>query len=231
MKLLFDVFIAGSTGYLGRPLGERLTARGHQVYSLARRGSEQRIPRGSRLVVGDALNAASYASLVPRGAVFVHLVGVPHPSPSKAAEFLSVDLPSLRASVEAATQARARRFVYVSVAHPAPVMQAYVAARQASEAILRESGLTSTVLRPWYVLGPGHRWPLALLPMYALASLVPGWRQSARRLGLVTHRQMINALTDAVELTNAASHVIDVPGIRSAGGGRSTAPARSIHQT
>lgn len=231
MKLLFDVFIAGSTGYLGHPLGERLIARGHRVYALARRGSEQRIPRGSRLVVGDALNAASYASLVPRGAVFVHLVGVPHPSPAKAAEFLSIDLPSLRASVEAATQARARRFVYVSVAHPAPIMRAYVAARQAGEAILQESGLVTTVLRPWYVLGPGHRWPLALLPVYALAGLVPGWRQSASRLGLVTHRQMINALTDAVELAHDASRVIDVPAIRRAGGTRSTAPARSMHQT
>ncbi len=190
MKLLFDVFIAGSTGYLGRPLGERLVARGHRVYALARRGSERRIPDGSRVVVGNALDAASYAPLVPRGCVFVHLVGVPHPSPAKAAEFLSIDLPSVRASVEAAVRARARRFVYVSVAHPAPLMHSYVAARQAGEAILRDSGLTATVLRPWYVLGPGHRWPLTLIPLYAMARLIPGWRQTAQRLGLITHRQI-----------------------------------------
>jgi uncharacterized protein YbjT (DUF2867 family) len=38
-------------------------------------------------------------------------------------------------------------------------MKAYVRVRQECEEILRESGLACTILRPWYVLGPGH--PLA----------------------------------------------------------------------
>jgi uncharacterized protein YbjT (DUF2867 family) len=97
-------------------------------------------------------------------------------------------------------------------------MQAYVAARAAGEAALAASGLTATVLRPWYVLGPGHWWPLWLLPAYAVASLLPGSRATALRLGLVTLRQMVGALVCAVEQPPAAgaTRVLDVPAIRGA---------------
>ena len=52
---------------------------------------------------------------------------------------------------------------------------------------------------PWYVLGPGHRWPLALIPFYRLLETVPGKRESALRLGLVTIQEMVAALAWAVE--------------------------------
>src|SRR5262249_44208260 len=97
---------------------------------------------------------------------FVHLVGVSHPSPSKAPLFRSVDLKSLETAVRAAQSAQVKHFVYISVAHPAPVMKAYIAVREECEQIIRNSGLNASILRPWYVLGPGHRWPYALLPMY-----------------------------------------------------------------
>jgi len=45
-------------------------------------------------------------------------------------------------------------------------MKAYIAVREECEEIIQESGLNATILRPWYVLGPGHRWPYMLLPMY-----------------------------------------------------------------
>ena len=107
-------------------------------------------------------------------------------------------------------------FVYLSVAQPAPVMRAYLEARAEGEADLARSGLTATVLRPWYVLGPGHRWPVVLAPLYALARLLPATRESAERLGLVTLAQMIAALVRAIEEPPEAgtTRVVDVPAIR-----------------
>jgi uncharacterized protein YbjT (DUF2867 family) len=96
-------------------------------------------------------------------------------------------------------------------------MQAYTAARADAEAVLRRSGLPATILRPWYVLGPGHRWPLLLLPLYWLASLVPLTRESARRLGLVTLAQMLHALVWAIERPATALRVLEVPDIRRGG--------------
>jgi uncharacterized protein YbjT (DUF2867 family) len=211
------VFVTGSTGYMGRRLAAELLKRGHEVTALARSESNSRVPPGCRTVIGDALEAGSYSARVPRECVFVHLVGVARPNPRKAAEFQEVDLSSIRAAVTAAALAGAKHFVYVSVAHPAPVMQAYIEARMQGEALIRSAGLNATILRPWYVLGPGHWWPLALLPTYWLMERIPSTRETARRLGLVTIRQMVRALAAAVEHPAAGLRIVDVPGIRAAG--------------
>ena len=110
-----------------------------------------------------------------------------------------------------------RHFVYLSVAHPAPVMQAYIAARREGEAVVAASGIPATILRAWYVLGPGHRWPYLLMPVYAILRRIPATRDGAERLGLVTREQMVAALEAAVASPPAAgTRVVEVPGIRRA---------------
>ena len=193
------VFVTGGTGYLGVPLIESLIARRFDVHALVRRGSEHKVPPGAAAVIGDALEATTFAASIPGGATLVHLVGTPHPNPSKAAEFQRVDLASIRATTTAACQAGVSHLIYVSVAHPAPVMKAYIAVRQLGEVLVRETGIPATILRPWYVLGAGHWWPYALVPVYALLRALPATRDAAERLALVTHRQMVAALVRAVE--------------------------------
>lgn len=208
------MFVAGSTGYLGRPLIAALLERGYQVRALARPGSEGRLPSGCEIVFGDALNGSSYGGQIDPADTFVQLVGVSHPSPSKANLFRKVDFASASGAVKAAADTGIQHFIYLSVAHPAPVMKAYIQTRVECEARIRESGLNATILRPWYVLGPGHRWPYALLPLYWLMERFPRTRPGARRLGLVTRQQMIRALVDAVENPARGFKVIEVPEIR-----------------
>lgn len=210
------VFVTGGTGYLGRPLIERLLADGHTVRALARPGSVSRLPAGSTPVIGDALDAATFAAAVAPADTLVHLVGTPHPSPWKRQAFLDVDLRSTHASIAAATAAGVRHLIYVSVAQPAPVMRDYLAARAAGEAAIRASGLPATMLRPWYVLGPGHRWPWLLQPLYALLGALPATAAGAQRLGLVTHAQMVAALALAVTRPGDGVAIIGVPEIRAA---------------
>jgi uncharacterized protein YbjT (DUF2867 family) len=209
-----NVFITGGTGYMGGALIRKLAKRGHQIRALVRPGSERKLPNGCSAVVGDALKAESYAAQVPPADTFVQLVGTPSPNPRKAHLFREVDLASGVAGVAAAKTAGVEHFVYVSVAQPAPIMKDYVQARAECEKAIRASGLNATILRPWYVLGPGHRWPYLLLPLYGLASLFPGARQSARRMGLVTLRQMITALVWAVENPCLGVRLFDVGAIR-----------------
>jgi uncharacterized protein YbjT (DUF2867 family) len=211
------VFVTGGTGYMGRSLIQQLLTRRHVVHALARSGSQHKLPTGTVAVTGDALDGATFASAIPAGATVVHLVGTPHPSPAKAAEFERVDFVSIRAATLAAHLARAAHFVYVSVAHPAPVMHAYIAVRERGEALVGATGIPATILRPWYVIGPGHYWPCLLVPFYALGRLFPATRDQATRLGLVTLRQMVTALTVAVETQPSAGvRVVDVPGIQQA---------------
>ena len=211
------VFVSGGTGYVGSRLIPRLLERGHRVRALARRGSESKLP-ACEIVFGDALRAETFSHLVEPCDTFVQLVGVAHPSPAKAAQFRSVDLASARAAGEASAAAKVAHFVYVSVAHPAPAMKEYVAARTEAEAFLTGLNLNATFLRPWYVLGPGHRWPYALLPAYWLLEKLPPTRDGARRLGLVTLAQMVSALVRAVEDPAHGVRIVDVPGIRAAEG-------------
>jgi uncharacterized protein YbjT (DUF2867 family) len=79
----------------------------------------------------------------------VQLLGVAHPSPTKARQFREIDLRSCEQSVQAAVANGVRHFVYSSVAHPAPVMRAYVEVRSQCEEMIRASGLNATILRPW----------------------------------------------------------------------------------
>ena len=211
------VFLTGGTGYLGSRLARELVRRGHYVRALVRRGSESKLPRGVTPILGDALDETSFVGHVAPADTFVHLIGVAHPSPAKADLFRSVDLASARAALAAASAAAVRHFVYVSVAHPAPVMQAYWKTRQEAEKLIAHSGLNATILRPWYVLGPGHRWPVLLLPLYWVAALIPWTRHGARRLGLVTLSQMVKALTYAVEHPIEGMRTVSVRKIRAGG--------------
>jgi uncharacterized protein YbjT (DUF2867 family) len=200
-----SVFLTGGTGYIGTALAKALLDRGHRVRALVRPGSEGKLPKGCEIVHGDALRGDTYVHQVGAGETFVHLVGVSHPNPKKAAEFHSVDLESCVQAVWVAKSKGVPHFIYLSVARPAPIMKEYQAVRAQGEQLLIESGLPATFVRPWYVLGPGHRWPTALIPLYALARLYPKTREGAERLALVTLHQIVQTLVWAVE--NPASEI------------------------
>ena len=210
------VFVTGGTGYLGRPLIRQLIARGHRVRALVRPGSEAKVPEGAEALVGNALG--DFAASIPPAETLVHLVGTPHPGPHKAREFRDIDLVSIQASVAAAKRAGMRHLIYVSVAHPAPAMHAYIAAREEGEALIAASGLSATILRPWYVLGPGHRWPAVMLPVYWIAEKLPRTREAALRLGLVSLSHMVAALVLAVENPAEGVRFAGVPEIRISAG-------------
>ena len=204
------VFVTGATGYLGVPLVVELLKRGHDVTSLVRAGRSA----PGNYVTGDALNASTFASHVAKCDTLVHLVGTPKPAPWKAKQFQAVDLRALEASLAAAIEAKVRHFIFLSVAQPAPVMRDYIAVRQECERQIRAADLNATFVRPWYVLGPNHWWPVMLIPFYKLAEYIPSWRETAARLGLVRRQEMIDALIWAVENPAMGIRIFDVKRIR-----------------
>ena len=212
-----SVFVSGGTGFMGRNLIMELVRRKYAVQALARHGSEHKLPHGCKVIPGEALDKNSYVLQIPPAETFVQLIGVTHPNPAKKDEFRVVDLGSARAAIDAAREAGIRHFVYVSVAQPAPVMKFYIEVRAEAEKMIRESGMNATILRPWYVLGPGRRWPVLQKPIYWFMERIPATRESAQRLGLVTIEQMVSALVRSIENPANGVRILGVPEIRENG--------------
>lgn len=208
------VFVTGGTGYIGSRLIPRLVQRRHEVKAVVRKGSETRLPPGIATVVADPLQMDSYTEQVAGSDTFVHLIGVAHPSPAKAREFREIDLVSIQVAVQAARTAGIRHFIYLSVAQPAKMMKAFIAVRSEGEWLIRESGMLATFVRPWYVLGPGHRWAYLLVPFYWICERLPATRESAIRLGLITISQVLDTLVWAVENPPEGVRILAVPEMR-----------------
>jgi uncharacterized protein YbjT (DUF2867 family) len=209
-----SICITGATGYIGSRLIPLLGERGHQLKAIVRPGSANKIASDVSVITADLLKENSYTESIQGCDTFIHLIGVAHPSPAKAAQFRAIDLPSIQVAAKAARDAGVRHFIYLSVAQPASMMQAFIAVRAEGEALIRASGMRATFVRPWYVLGPGHWWPYALVPFYRVAELLPATRESAQRLGLITIAQMLKALVWSVDNPPDDVRILDVPKIR-----------------
>ena len=212
-----NVFITGGTGYLGKRLIKELLKRNHTVKALVRKGSEHKLPQGCEIIFGDALKASTFQNEISDADTFVHLVGVAHPSPKKKVQFQTIDLASIKASVEAINKLPLKNIhlIYLSVS-PIPVflMKDYQEARTQGEAIIKQSKIHATYIRPLYVIGPGHYWPLLFLPVFKLLELIPSTSQKAKALRLVYLTQMIRTLVHAVEHPAIGVTSIEIEEIR-----------------
>lgn len=194
-----NIFITGGTGYIGSRIIPVLIKNGFNVTALARKNSLNKIPQGCKAVEGDALDESTFKDYVKENDTFIQLVGVSHPSPAKKEEFKKIDLVSIEASVKAAKSAGVKHFVYLSVAQPAPMMKEYIEVRKHGEQLLTKSEIPSSILRPWYIIGPGHYWPLVLKPVYKIFEWIPATREQAINLGLVKLEEMLNTILYAVK--------------------------------
>lgn len=194
-----NIFITGSTGYIGSRVIPELIIHGYEVNALVRKGSESKLPVDCNIILGNALDKNSYEDTVKSCNTFIHLVGVPHPGPGKGEEFKKIDLVSIELAVSAALNAGVKHFIYLSVAQPAPVMKDFIEVRRKGEDLLRQSGMNVSFIRPWYVLGPGHYWPYILIPFYKLFELIPSAKETALRLGLVKINQIVKCISYSVQ--------------------------------
>jgi len=216
-----NIFITGGTGYIGSRISPILLKNGFNVTALVRKESINKLPANCKAVEGNALDEKTFQEYVKGCDTFIQLVGVSHPSPSKKEEFKKIDLASMTASVNAAKYAGVKHFIYLSVAQPAPMMKEYIEVRKRGEKLLEENEIPASVIRPWYIIGPGHYWPVVLTPIYKILELIPATREQAINLGLVKLGEMLNTILYAVKNPPAeGSRIYRTADIRNGGIGK-----------
>ena len=88
------ICITGASGYLGRALCQNLDR--SRLLALVRTGGAARLESGVASLELDVFDPDQLQRALAPGDTLVHLIGTPHPNPSKAAQFQRVDLGSVR---------------------------------------------------------------------------------------------------------------------------------------
>jgi len=155
------VALTGATGFVGGHLLELALGEGHTVRALARRPQPSRA--GVTWVEGALDDSAALAALVNGADAVIHVAGVIN---ADAAGFEAGNVTGTAAILGAAEQAVVGRFVHVSsLAAREPALSRYGASKARSEALVSASPLSSAIVRPPAVYGPGDRETLELFRM------------------------------------------------------------------
>jgi uncharacterized protein YbjT (DUF2867 family) len=171
--------VTGGTGFVGRRLIAFASEAGHSVQALARR--PQPAMGGVTWVAGALDDSDALERLVVGADAIVHVAGVVN-APDRAG-FVAGNIDGTRAIVAAAEQAGVQRFVHVSsLAAREPGLSTYGWSKAEGEALVGQSTLDWTIVRPTGVYGPGDtelrdmfrmaKYGLALLPPPGRVSLV-----------------------------------------------------------
>ena len=168
------ILVLGGTGFVGRHLCQELARRQCRVTVPTRHPSKaQPAPSlpGLELVPADVHDQAALARLVPGHDAVVNLVAILHGNPSG---FERVHVELVKKLSRACTDAGVARLVHVSAlgaSKDAPSM--YQRSKAAGEAVLRESGLDCTVLRPSVIFGEGDQFLTVFARLQAVLPIMP----------------------------------------------------------
>lgn len=162
MVAALKLAVTGGTGFVGGRLIEQALAAGHEIRALTRRAQPTR--EGVTWIEGALDRPDSLLTLAEGSDAVVHVAGVIN-APDLAG-FEAGNVTGTSAMVAAAEKAGVRRFVHVSsLAAREPKLSVYGATKAGSETLVGASQLSSAIVRPPAVYGPGDKETLELFKM------------------------------------------------------------------
>jgi nucleoside-diphosphate-sugar epimerase len=156
-----NVFLTGSTGFVGSAILKKCIAEGHTVYALIRHGSEKKLPadilakEDIHIVKGHLHDPGSYQDALKQCDAVIHLIGIIRENPGKNMTFQHVHVDGTKNLVEAAVNAGIQRFVHMSALGARPnATTGYHATKWTAEELVRGSGMNYVIFRPSVIFGP-----------------------------------------------------------------------------
>jgi uncharacterized protein YbjT (DUF2867 family) len=166
------LFVAGSTGAVGRTVVRLAREMRIPVVPHARPRRDGALPADARAVVFDLADHEALRAELERCTTVLQLIGTMRSRFSGGDTYETSDVLTTRQLVEAAREAKIAHLVLLSSSGASRFGGPYLAAKARAEGIVRDSGVPYTIVRPGFFQGEGHTGP----PLAgAVARLVGAW--------------------------------------------------------
>lgn len=145
------IALTGATGFVGRTVLDLAQAERVPVKALTRRPQAKR--ESVEWIEGSLSDADSLTQLCEGASAIIHVAGLT--SSHDVAQFTAANVEGTRLLLDAAQYAQSRRLIFVSsLSAREPALSAYGASKAQAEALVEQSGLDWTIVRPPGVYGP-----------------------------------------------------------------------------
>lgn len=196
--------VTGGTGFLGGHVLRVAAERGLQLRALTR---SPQLPRPNvEWVKGTLEDHPILAELIQGADAVIHIAGAIN-APALAG-FVAANVTGTASLLTAAEAVGVRRFVHVSsLSAREPDISNYGWSKAASEAIVRQSALDWTIVRPPAIYGPGDREVLELFRVAKAKGVIP--LPPKGRLSLIDVEDLARLLLDLVDARESFEQVYE----------------------
>jgi len=170
------IAITGGTGFIGKHLGNRLAAEGHQVVLVARRNRSSEEGLLTTIVTSDLSDPQVLVEAFAGCDAVAHCAGINRETESQT--YRRVHIEGTENVIAAARQANVKKVVLMSFLRARPNCGSpYHESKWAAEEIVRNSGLDFTIIRAGIVYGRGDHMldhlsrALYTFPLFAMVGL------------------------------------------------------------
>ncbi len=209
-----QVFVTGSTGFVGNHVLNTLLDRGHQVRALVRPGSEYKLkePDKVEVITGDVTESADLIQGMKGCDAAIHLVGIIRAFPNQDITFERLHTEATANVIEAAKETEVPRLLHMSALGaredgPTP----YLRTKFAAEELVRQSGLNYAIFRPSLIFGRGGE-AIKMFGDMVKKYVVPIIGDGQYRFQPVSVTTVVQGFEKALDPETAKDQTLDVGG-------------------
>jgi len=207
------ILVTGATGFIGRHLVANLRTLERPTRCLVRSRSQGRRleAQGCAIAQGNMTNPFSLRSACEGVDAIVHLVAIIR---GRANDYERVMTSGTRALIEAASEARVRRFVLVSALgldEHTSELTPYYRAKWDEEHALKASGLEHVIFRPSFVFGGGGVLP-TFLRLVRYSPITPVLGPGTQLIQPISVEDVVAHLVKGLDLESARDRTFDLAG-------------------